>query len=402
MNLYPYQERAVTQLKNHNKGLLTLPTGAGKTIIFMSDAKSRINNSKSRMTFVIVAPRILLSEQLSDDFSEFMKDENVYITNVHSGQDATTKVNEIQNHSAIADAMNMHHFIFTTYKSLHKINLSEIHIDVVYFDEAHHSVKPSNFVGIAHTSQVANNAYFFTATPKTSMKNSTDIYGSHIVSVSAKELLSVGTILPPEVEVYEHDFQRTKENASLVDATNVISIVKDIDQEDAKILVAAPSTKIIFESLSQTDMMKELNDLGYIVMHITSKYGAFINKTKVSREVFFKRLNEYGADKNQKIIVFHHSILGEGINVTGLTHCIMLRNLPTIEMLQTIGRVIRIAKEDRTAISNGELTPGQFSMYSKRCGKVIVPVSSGHGKTTQRKLQNVVNVVFNEGKTVFC
>ena len=139
--------------------------------------------------------------------------------------------------------------------------------------------------------------------------------------------------------MYEHDFQRTKENASLVDATNVTSIVKDIDQEDAKILVAAPSTKIIFESLSQTDMMKELNNLGYIVMHITSKYGAFINKTKVSREVFFKRLNEYGADKNQKIIVFHHSILGEGINVTGLTHCIMLRNLPTIEMLQTIGRV---------------------------------------------------------------
>jgi superfamily II DNA or RNA helicase len=123
MQLYSYQQQAVDELQKHNKGLLTLPTGAGKTIVFMSDAKNRIAEAKELMTFVIVAPRILLSEQLSDNFIQFIKDEDIYITNVHSGgKQATTKVDKIQLHSRIAKALNKHHFIFTTYNSLHKVN----------------------------------------------------------------------------------------------------------------------------------------------------------------------------------------------------------------------------------------------------------------------------------------
>lgn len=403
MQLYSYQQQAVDELQNHNKGLLTLPTGAGKTVVFMSDAKNRIAEAKELMTFVIVAPRILLSEQLSDNFISFMKDEDIYITKVHSGgNNATTKVDKIQLHSKIAKALNKHHFIFTTYNSLHKVNESEIDIDVVYFDEAHHSVKPSNQVGVAYTSQVADNAYFFTATPMSAMQNTTDIYGNHIVSVSAKDVLSVGTILPPEVEVYEFDEVRTKENAALVDSNNISSIVSQIEDITPKILVAAPSTRIIWESLTHTNLLSELNELGYTVFHITSKYGAYVNKKKVSREVFFNKLNEYGAMENEKIIIFHHSILGEGISVDGLTHCIMLRNLPTIEMLQTVGRVIRVNSKDREALKNQQLIPGQFSMYSKKCGKVIVPVSTGYGKATQKKLQGLINTVFEQGETVFC
>ena len=102
---------------------------------------------------------------------------------------------------------------------------------------------------------------------------------------------------------------------------------------------------------------------GYDVLHITSKYGANINGQKVGREEFFNTLTEYGKDENKKFIIFHYSILSEGINVAGLTHTIMLRNLPTIEMAQTIGRVIRIHPKDRLAMTEGRVPVGEFELY---------------------------------------
>ena len=55
-------------------------------------------------------------------------------------------------------------------------------------------------------------------------------------------------------------------------------------------------------------------------------------------------LSDWGKDDNKKFVVMHYSILSEGINVHGLTHCILLRNLNIVAMAQTIGRVIRMHK----------------------------------------------------------
>ena len=135
-------------------------------------------------------------------------------------------------------------------------------------------------------------------------------------------------------------------------------------------------------------------------MHITSKHGAYINRQKVSREVFFDKMNEFGADPNHKFIVFHYSILSEGMNVHGLTHCIMLRNLPVIEMAQTIGRVIRMHRDDRKAIADGTMNPGEFSMYKKPFGTITVPVQNSYGDRIARQLQNVVDAIFVRGEFV--
>ena len=83
----------------------------------------------------------------------------------------------------------------------------------------------------------------------------------------------------------------------------------------------------------------------------------------------------------------------------GLTHCILLRNLPIIEMAQTIGRVIRVNKDDARGISEGSITPGKFSMYRKSCGYVTVPMTSGYGsgKRTASRLQSIVDTIFVKG-----
>ena len=408
MQLYPYQQRTLDAIKSKIKGTCYLPTGAGKTVVMMEDARQRILNATEPMTFVVVAPRILLANQLCSEFEAYLQGLNVAYMHCHSGEthhQSSTRSAVIAEYNDTAIGSGKHHFIFTTYNSIGRVNESDIEIDVVYFDEAHHCVKPSNFVGIAHTSSVADNAYFFTATPKfnNSMEsmNNTDVYGNNIISIPAQELIDAGSIIPPKVVPYEAQTIRTKENAAFVDAENIVGILSEISDCDApKVLVAAPSTKVIWAMFTESDLLQQLNDMGYTIMHITSKHGAYIDKQKVSREVFFDKMNEFGADPDKKFIVFHYSIMSEGISIHGLTHCIMLRNLPMIEMCQTIGMVIRVHKDDRKAIQEGKMKAGEFAFYRKPFGTITIPVNNNYGDKIAKQLQSVIDTVFVKGEVV--
>jgi hypothetical protein len=407
MQLYPYQQRTLDAIKSKIKGTCYLPTGAGKTIVMMEDARQRIINTKKPMTFVVVCPRILLSEQLSFEFEEYLKDFQISIMQCHSGTKShhvsSTKPDEIVEQNGLALTFGKHNFIFTTYNSLGRVNDAKISVDVVYFDEAHHCVKPSNFVGIAHTSKYADNAYFFTATPKFNNSqesmNNTAVYGEKIISIPAQELIDAGSIIPPRIHTYEAKSIRTKENAAYVDAENIIGILNEMDDDSApKVLVAAPSTRVIWDMFTESDLLQQLNDMGFAVLHVTSKHGAYVNKKKVSREQFFETMTEFGNDPQKKFIVFHYSILSEGMNIHGLTDCIMLRNLPVIEMAQTIGRIIRMNKDDRKDIQDGKIAAGQFSLYRKPFGTITVPVQNNYGDKIARQLENVVNAIFVKGE----
>jgi hypothetical protein len=402
----PYQQRTLEAIKQHNKGCCILPTGAGKTLVMMEDARQRILNALEPMTFVVVAPRILLANQLCSEFEEYLKDQNVAYMHCHTGEThhhSSTNPIEIAEYNDTAIGSGKHQFIFTTYNSISQVNESDVEIDVVYFDEAHHCVKSSNFVGISHTSAVADNAYFFTATPKYSngveSMNNTDVYGSNIISIPAKELIDAGSIIPPQVVAYESQTIRTKENAAFVDAENIVGILSEIsDCDTPKVLVSSPSTKVIWNMFTESELLDQLKDMGYAVFHITAKHGAYANNQKVSREKFFELLNECGNDPDQKMIVFHYSIMSEGISIHGLTHSIMLRNLPVIEMCQTIGRVIRIHKDDRKAIADGKMKAGEFALYRKPFGSIVIPVNNNYGDKIVKQLQNVIDTVFVKGE----
>jgi len=408
LTLLPYQQRALDAVQKAIRGSVYIPTGGGKTVVMMEDARQRVLNATEPMTFVVVAPRILLANQLCSEFEEYLKEQNISFMHVHSGEthhQSSTRPAVIAEYNDTAIGSGKHQFIFTTYNSIGRVNEADINIDVVYFDEAHHCVKPSNFVGIAHTSAVADNAYFFTATPKFNNSkesmNNTDVYGNNIISIPAQELIEAGSIIPPRVVPYEAETIRTKENAPFVDAENIVGILSQISDCDApKVLVAAPSTKVIWAMFTESDLLQQLNDMGYTIMHITSKHGAYIDKQKVSREVFFEKMNEFGADPDKKFIVFHYSILSEGMNVHGLTHCIMLRNLPLIEMAQTVGRVIRMHRDDRQAIAEGKMNPGEFAFYKKPFGTITIPVNNNYGDKIARQLQTVVDTIFVKGEVL--
>lgn len=405
MQLRPHQQRAYDAMLKHLYGQIYCPTGGGKTYIMIADCLRWLKENKG--TIVVVAPRILLANQLCSEFLEFLTQNDLHVMHVHSGEThhfSTTKTKEIALFNNTARAADESCIIFTTYHSLPRVVDSGIDIDTIYFDEAHNGCSKSFFAGVFATSKYAKRRYYFTATPRYGRGNSvlrgmdnSEVWGGVLENVPAPELIAGGAIVPPQVVPFDTDLVRTKHNAHDVDRDNLVGIIESLDVADAaKILVAAPNTKILWRMLSQTDILHTLKEKGYEVMHITAKHGAYINEQKVGREVFFETLTEWG-QSDRKFIIFHYSILSEGINVPGLTHTVLLRNLPIIEMAQTIGRVIRVHKDDRDAVSDGRIPVGAFHLYKKPCGYVTVPMTGKYGSAIATRLQRVVDAIFKEG-----
>jgi len=381
IELRPHQHRAVAAMQKHTKGQVIKPTGSGKTLTMIYDTLRQFQ-SQTPQTVVVVAPRILLAEQLSSEFLEHIT--TAAVLHVHSGEThhfSTTKPAEIYNWSRRA---YKHQLIFTTYNSLNRIQEAEIDVDTIYFDEAHNSVQRHFFPATEHFAANANRCYFFTATPKHSLSiskpgmNLPEVYGQVICQVPAPELVEQGYILPPKVVVKQLPMVQDRQVIFERDADNLMETIDD--QNLKKILICARSTKQIVGLVSQSDFCVQLQQRGYSWMYITAKTGAVIDGKKVDREVFFDTLNAWGKDSSKRFVVIHHSILSEGINVSGLEAVLFMRNMDYIGISQTIGRVIRLGDE------------------SKKFGLVCVPVYDKVGINTARSVQAVVDTIFERGE----
>ena len=387
IELRPHQLSALDAMSASDRGQIIVPTGGGKTICMIEDVKRQFKSSVSK-TIVVVAPRILLANQLCSEFLEQNLDGNynvsVAVAHVHSGEThyySTTKASRISVWSAKNVANNQ--IIFTTYHSLHRIQESGIHVDTIYFDEAHNAVQKNFIEAVEYYSMYASRCYFFTATPKHSIgsrvgMNDTDIFGGVICNVPAPKLVKQGYILPPKVVIKKIDLVDDSRFKHEQDCDCVLDTIDDQDVD--KILICARSTKQIVNLVSQTSFINDLSCRGYSWMMITSKTGAVIDGKKVNREEFFNTLNTWGKDSSKRFVVMHHSILSEGINVKGLEAAMFLRNMDYIGISQTIGRVIRKGDE------------------SKTFGLICVPVYDKVGISTSRKVQTVVDTVFNQGE----
>ena len=387
IELRPHQLSALDAMSASDRGQIIVPTGGGKTICMIEDVKRQFKSPFSE-TIVVVAPRILLANQLCSEFLEQNLDGNynvgVAVAHVHSGEThyySTTKASRISVWSTKNVANNQ--IIFTTYHSLHRIQESGIHVDTIYFDEAHNAVQKNFIEAVEYYSMYASRCYFFTATPKHSIgsrvgMNDTDIFGGVICNVPAPKLVKQGYILPPKVVIKKIDLVDDSRFKHEQDCDCVLDTIDDQDVD--KILICARSTKQIVNLVSQTSFINDLSCRGYSWMMITSKTGAVIDGKKVNREEFFNTLNTWGKDSSKRFVVMHHSILSEGINVKGLEAAMFLRNMDYIGISQTIGRVIRKGDE------------------SKKFGLICVPVYDKVGISTSRKVQTVVDTVFNQGE----
>ena len=380
ITLRPHQQRITDRMLAYNKGQIIVPTGGGKTLTMIMDAQSSMNSIDNGVTTVVVAPRILLAEQLCSEFMEVIDPDNsdpyLHVMHVHSGEThytSTTKAEKIHLYANCARSMGENCIIFTTYHSLHRVMEADIEVNNIYFDEAHNSVQRNFFPATEYFAENADRCYFYTATPKHSLTvkkpgmNWGFVYGQVLANIPAPELVEGGYILPPKVVVKQLPLIKGRKVMYAEDADNLLETIDDNNID--KTLICARTTKQIMGLISQSDFCMQLAERGYSWMTITSKTGAIIDGKKVNREEFFNTLNTWGKDGTKKFVVIHHSILSEGINVSGLEAVIFMRNMDYIGISQSIGRVIRLGSTEKTF------------------GLVCIPTYDTVGISTAKKVQ---------------
>ena len=169
ITLRPHQQRITDRMLAYNKGQIIVPTGGGKTLTMIMDTQRRHDVINNGTTTVVVAPRILLAEQLCSEFLEVIDTSNTHIMHVHSGEThhfSSTKADKIHLFANTARTAGENVIIFTSYNSLQRIVDADIEVNTIYFDEAHNSVKRNFFPATEHFADIKNCLLYTSPSPR--------------------------------------------------------------------------------------------------------------------------------------------------------------------------------------------------------------------------------------------
>ena len=409
MKLYQHQSDILEALKNNSKGWISCPTGGGKTYTFITDSRRFLTPGN---VVVVVAPQLLLSQQLFTEFDKnlpdvdfmyrqissegktFQRDRSKLKFRITPPKNPTTTVEDIRDTYRIAQKANKPLILFVTYDSLDRIVSSMIPVSAVYYDEAHNATSSDHFNSVKYLSNHSDNNYFFTATPKFTTSRSVDgpgmdnvsVYGEQIANVQFNTLVKKDVIVSPLIHLLKSDADTREMDEVSVNIKTIKEVVEHYETEHSdtpahKILFCVQGTKTI------TDMLPKLQEYatskGYKVLSIDSINQGYVNGSKnVNKSQFIKTLNELGNNKDEKLIVLHYAMLGEGIDVKAFTGVVFLRNtLSTIFATQSMGRVIRKA-------------PG------KKYGIVTIVQHENNTNESQELIRNIVTQLVSQGVPV--
>ena len=86
ITLRPHQQLACDAMLKYDLGQVIVPTGGGKTLCMIHDIIENQKYIDNGSTIVVVAPRILLAEQLCSEFLEVIDTTHTHVMHVHSGE----------------------------------------------------------------------------------------------------------------------------------------------------------------------------------------------------------------------------------------------------------------------------------------------------------------------------
>jgi len=437
--LYPYQKEVVDITDKNDRGIICLPTGTGKTYcqaaILTKDIQKYTNVSN---IYVVNAPRIMLTYQLMKEFYGFLINNNIQsrMMFVHSGGSVDlqeledirvnadmdhidTKYMDIGSWTSIegikemmlkAKSQNLPLVLFSTYKSAKNIEIArkELGLDpirMVFNDEAHYLVGKEYHDLIEFIQE--DKEFFFTATMRNTLSNNNrgmqnvGQYGEVLYKMIPREAIELGKMVRPRMHILTTELTRKERyhNEDMYDQAynNLIFNAykehsKVISNMGAKMLVSVKGT-IEMEKFLKGNQYLALRNEGVNIFMVSSReeIGNNINGVEVKRSEFLKTLKEMGQKDDVKMVVFHYDILSEGIDVSGFTGMLPLRNLTTSKFLQTYGRTARLHSMDRKNIENGSLQPNELDKMVKPYAYVIIPKITLDNDEAMENFKNLIN-----------
>jgi superfamily II DNA or RNA helicase len=415
-----HQSETIDALETVIEGIVHLPTGSGKTFI---QATTIVNNLQNDRVFVVLSPRILLTNQLYNEVKEILlqnqKDCQYLI--VHSGKaedksdmqwtndmpyrevKSTTKIQEIKDEYERSNRENVPLIIFGTYDSSERIVSSNIPIYMLLCDEAHYLVS-EEFAWIKYERYNdgrfqfdADRKYYFTATLKNTasddglgMNNSKE-FGPIIYSKTPLDMVIAGEIIRPRMHLV---------NVTSQDATNeldmdVNAILDSFTEHKLhcniapKLLVVTKGSEHLNQIVNHPKILEKLETSPNLrIFDITSAHKPRINGEIVKREQFLSELQSM-TDYDEAIIL-HVRILTEGIDVPGITGVIIMNDLSLSNFLQTIGRSTRLYSQDRTNLYSNKIKYDEIKRFVKPFAWIIIPVYGLIGDDLRTNIQSMI------------
>lgn len=415
--LRDYQLDILKKTDIYDSGIVSIPTGTGKTFCQAAILAKDILNNKGFNIYVINAPRIILSYQLLLEVYKYLMSEKItseYML-VHSGQnidaeelenirllnemsyiktECSVSVDVIIESINRAKNLDIPVIFVSTYDSCENIQVaidktSSKQIRIVFNDEAHYLVQEQYHSSIKTLKSYRR--YYFTATlintssDKGYGLNNKDVYGDIIYEMTPAEAIQKGLIIRPRIHlvttknVYDkNDFEKSLPN-----------IIKDCFVNHEKQIKINPKLIITVNSLKQisyfikSEVCKELMGSGILIYGAASNdpdkgdNKAFYTKNGVvlNKADFLKDLKTSGKNADVKMIVLHYDTLSEGIDIDGLTGMLPLRSLSKNKFLQNFGRISRVYEYDKKIIvTHGkDAINNLYAELNKKYAYIIIP-----------------------------
>ena len=382
MQLRDYQARARNSVISTTIGQVISPTGTGKSVIQGAVFESAIKMADGFGIYVILTPRIMLTNQLMKDVANQLMSSGISIRTltIHSGkaanfvdaseEDYSQYLQSLSRASAMgmvrttngddaataireAQARDCPILVCCTYHStpalcrairLLQEDDADLKIDNVLCDEAHYIVEEQFFENITEVKHYTHCIHFFTATQKVTKgdqatgMNNTDFYGPVVFRATPREMIDSGWMVRPRLH-----YERAKSDApwTTMIADAFTEHQKQVNY-DAKMMICCDGTKTILEVVSSSAFNKWADDNQVTVFSITSSTGAYINGEEVDRNEFLSALRSHRG----RAVILHIQILTEGIDVPDITGVMFIRNMGTTRFLQSLGRATRVHPTD--------------------------------------------------------
>ena len=253
-------------MQKHTCGQVIVPTGGGKTYIMIQHALELLKTGHK--TIVVVAPRILLANQLCEEFMQFIPQTWTHVCHAHSGEThhfSSTKADKIGLFVNTARASAR-----VPLYSLHIIHFTKLLIVVFPLIASimmkHTMVaRRTFFQSVKAVSHIAdrNNIYYNTSywtwcKCERGMTNAAK-YGVKPLQTYQQKNLSRLVLFCHLRWFLKPNRVRNRVNAHQVDADNLMDIMNSLEGDHNEDSVSAPSSKILGNMLGHTTILDWLS-----------------------------------------------------------------------------------------------------------------------------------------------
>lgn len=327
--------------------------------------------------------------------------------------------------------------VFSTYHSAEKFASEfkaedkkvQIVPDLTIHDEAHNLVS-NEFSACAKLPSGKN--FFFTATERITdgekglglgMENK-EIFGDMLCTKSPRQMIEKGEMVPPHVHVvrarsgvkidldkldkdyealfksigdafvaHQHKIRENSYNPSQIGAKVLVVCRGQLDLEE---MFKTKVFDLFHKNFPDIHLYALSSDFG--IYNSDNEQGEEMSEPPVTHVKKFKLLQDIKRlAPSDKCIIFHVDMIGEGIDVPGITGVMPFRNCELAKFVQNIGRAARLHKDDRRRSYAGEILPTdedrKNGKWIKPYSWVIIPTFLENSDGFCDRFQEIINVL---------